>query len=120
MWSDEKFAFLFEQDEQEHSQYMQNRLTGRFNIEAKYLRFGDLILMGDDIQYRVVRVIIRDAGYQVGYSIVKGGKKVYITIESLEGILFQIPYWNGEETVYQLEPTKEFFLDANHVVEIER
>jgi hypothetical protein len=120
MWTDNKFSELWERDEQEYLDYTQNRPRGQFNIEAKYLQCGDLMLMSSGIQYRVVRVIIRDAGFQVGRSLVVGGKKVYITIESLDGEMFQIHYWNGEETIYQLEPTTEFFLDSNHVVGIER
>ena len=76
--------------------------------------------MSNDIHYRVVQVIVRDAGYQNGRSIVRGGKNVYVTIKSLDGELFENPYWNGEETVYQLEETTEFFLDANDVVGVER
>jgi hypothetical protein len=120
MWTDKKFSKLWEQGEKEFEEYVQNRPRGQFNIEAKYLQYGDLMLMSSGIQYRVVRVIIRDAGFQVGRSLVVGGKKVYITIESLNGEMFEIPYWTGEETIYQLEPTTEFFLDSNHVVGIER
>jgi hypothetical protein len=116
MWTDEKFFQMLKEDQIS----WENRPRGRFNIRAIKLQCGDLILMSNDIHYRVVQVIVRDAGYQNGRSIVRGGKNVYVTIKSLDGELFENPYWNGEETVYQLEETTEFFLDANDVVGVER
>jgi hypothetical protein len=112
MWTDEKFFQMLEQEE--HHQ------IERFNTRAINLRRGDLMLMSNNIYYQVVHVIVRDAGYQNGRSMVRGGKNVYVTIKSLDGELFENPYWNGEDTVYELEETTEFFLDANYVVGVER